>query len=322
MAFLHSFRSISLFCGILAVAVPCRELMQSTARAGETNLAPKVETKEADPRAGDRASVRAAMTQFVKSFKTRDAKGLASLWTADGEYENEQAVVVHGRAALERAFTEFFSKTPEIEGETQPESLRFLSRDAAIEEGIVRVRRGSSVAPTAARYSALFTREDGKWLLARLQESSMVERSTVADLEWLIGDWKSVDASGAEILAKYTWAPNRKFILVHFTIKEKELTLSGNQVIGVDPATDSLRTWTFEANGGVAEAHWEQDGDHWVLDAVGNLPDGRALTETNILRRINNNTFTFQSIHRMLGEEQLPDLAPVKVARVSAKAQP
>src|SRR5262249_51244376 len=101
-----------------------------------------------------------------------------------------------------------------------------------------------------------------------------------------------------------------------FNIKEKGLALSGSQVIGVDPATGAIHTWTFEADGGVGEADWSRDGDHWVLEAAGTLTDGSTLTETNILRRVNDDTFTWQSVDRKHGDEVLPDLAPVKVTRV------
>ena len=94
--------------------------------------------------------------------------------------------------------------------------------------------------------------------------------------------------------------------------------LSGTQVIGVDPATGELHSWTFEADGGVGEADWSRDGDHWVLDAAGTLTDGGTLTETNVLRRINDDTLTWQSVDRLLDDETIPDLAPVKVSRIKS----
>ncbi len=69
----------------------------------------------------------------------------------------------------------------------------------------------------------------------------------------------------------------------------------------------------------MGEADWSRDGDHWVLDADGTLPDGRTLTETNILRRVDDDTFTWQSVDRLLDDSELPDLAPVKVTRVKPK---
>ena len=112
---------------------------------------------------------------------------------------------------------------------------------------------------------------------------------------------------------------NKKFIHVQFTSKATDRVLSGSQVIGLDPATGMIHSWTFEHNGGIGEADWMRDGDHWVLDAAGTLADGRALTETNVLRRVNNDTFTWQSINRSLDDVELPDSAPVKVERIKTE---
>jgi uncharacterized protein (TIGR02246 family) len=266
-------------------------------------------------RGADRAAVRAAVEAFVKAFEARDPKALAALWTDEGEYKNERGLTVQGREALEKGFAAFFARTPEIKAEVRPGATRFLSRDTATEDGTVTVRRGPASSATRARYHALLVREDGRWKFARLEESAE-EEASVDDLAFLVGEWTSTSGQGAEIHTTYSWAANKKFLHVQFSIKEKQLTLSGDQVIGVDPATHALHTWTFEADGGVGEADWERDGDHWVLDATGTLADGRTLKETNVLRRVNDDRLTWQSVNRTLDDEELPDLAPVKVTRV------
>jgi hypothetical protein len=88
--------------------------------------------------------------------------------------------------------------------------------------------------------------------------------------------------------------------------------------IGIDPKSGVLHSWTFEASGGVGGALWHRDGDHWVLDAAGSLPDGGVFMETNVLRRINDRTFTWQSQSRSLDNVTLPDRAPVKVVKIDA----
>ena len=269
----------------------------------------------ADARDADRAAVREAFAGFVKAFESRDAKALAGHWTTEGEYENAEGVTVRGREALEKGFAAFFDRTPEVKAEVHPEALRFLGRDSAIEDGTVDVRRGAAEPSTRARYNALFLREDGKWLLARLAETTDDEPS-LDDLAWLVGDWKSLAGQDAEILTTYSKDENGKFLKVRFTIKGKDRTLSGFQVLGKDPATGDIRAWTFEAEGGIGEAVWARDGDHWTAEATGTLADGRTLVATNILRRINDDLFTWQSIDRMLDDEELPDLPPVKVTRV------
>jgi hypothetical protein len=158
-------------------------------------------------------------------------------------------------------------------------------------------------------------REGGRWLVAQLSESPG-DKESIEDLGWLVGEWKSKTKEGAEIQTTYSWHPNKKFLQSQFTIKEKSLTLSGSQVIGVDPAIGTIHSWAFEADGGVGEGDWRRDGDHWLVEASGTLADGRTLTETNILRRVNDDTYTWQSIDRHLGDDTLADLAPVKVMRV------
>jgi uncharacterized protein (TIGR02246 family) len=268
-----------------------------------------------DSRKEDREAIRKDLESFVKAFESRDAKALAAHWSADGEYRNDAGVQLRGRDAIEAAFATLFANTPEVKAEIHRDSLRFLSRDTAVGEGRVAVRRGLAAAQTHAHYTTFLVREEGHWQLAQLTEADDGEVS-VADLDWLVGEWKSTPRQGAEIQTTYSWAPNRKFLKVQFSLKEKEIELSGQQVLGVDPATDAIHSWTFEADGGVGEGEWSRDGDHWTIAAQGTLADGTTLTETNILRRIDADTFTWQSVNRLLGDNEIADLPPVKVTRV------
>lgn len=270
-----------------------------------------------ESRAADRQAIRDTMASFVKAFQARDAKALASHWTTEGEHTTVRGLTVHGRPALEAGFTEFFSATPELTADIHPDSLRFLSSVAAIEQGTVTIRKGAAEAPTTARYEALLVQEDNQWRLASLSEST-AQGVSVADLDWLIGEWKSTVGGGAEIHTRYAWDANKKFIDVTFRLQEGDRTLTGRQVIGVDPATGTLHSWTFEANGGVGEADWSRDGHDWVLSAAGSLPNGATLEETNILRRVNADTLTWQSTKRVLNGSEIADLAPVKVTRIPA----
>ncbi len=272
----------------------------------------------ADARAKDRAAIQAAMKSFVKDFEARDAKALAVHWTAEGEFENDRGNNVHGHAALEQAFAEFFKRTPDVSAAIESTGLRFLSDATAIEDGKVTVRRGPADAANPAKYSVLWVRDNGNWRMARLSESP-ADDPTINDLAWLIGEWKSSPDGHAEIHTTYSWSPSKKFIHGRFTLKKKELSLSGDQIIGVDPATGLIHSWTFEADGGVGDADWTSDGDHWVLDAEGTLSGGSTLSETNVLRRINNDTFTWQSVARLLDDDELADLPPVKVTRVKGQ---
>ncbi len=275
----------------------------------------KTQRSDSDGQTKDRLAIEATMASFAKAFQAGDAKSLAAHWTAGGEYQNESGIYLQGREALETRFAEFFATAPDPSAETQRKSMRFLSSDLAIIEGSVSVRRGPAEPAKSAKFSVLLARDGGQWRIAQMRESPD-DQVTIEELGWLIGDWKSVSKDGAEIETSYAWDANKKFIHVRFTIKETAIGLEGTQIIGVDPETGGIRSWTFEASGGVGEANWERDGDHWVLDLVGTAADGRTLTETNVLRQINADTITWQSVNRMLDDVEIPDLAPVKLTRV------
>lgn len=273
----------------------------------------------ADPHAADRAAIGEALKSLSKAFAGRDAKALAGHWTSEGEYENESGVSLKGREALAAAFSKFFAKTPELKSEVQPGGLRFLAKDTAMSEGKVAVQRGPTVPTTYAKYSALLVRDEGTWRLAKLTESPW-DKTSLDELAWLEGEWKTAAGENADIRTVYKWSSNRKFLHGQFTIKEKDkrLSLSGLQIIGIHPATGQLHSWVFEADGGVAEGEWERDDDHWTIQAGGTLADGADLAETNVLRRVSNDVFTWQSVYRSLDGVDVADLPPVKVTRVKS----
>ena len=268
-----------------------------------------------EPREKDQAAIAAVMQSFVKAFEARDAKQLASHWTTECEFENARGVVVSGRDELEKSFAALFAKNPEASAKLDSDSVRFLSADTAIYEGTVAIRRGPTQPSTEADYTALLVREGGTWKLAQMSESSFDE-AIIEDLAWLIGDWKTPGDQETQLLISYTWDPNKQFMHVKLHRTEEGLDITGTQIIGIDPTTGQFRSWTFEADGGIGEAHWSRDGDSWVLSAIITFADGQTRSETNVFRRIDDDTVTYQSIGRTLDDVQLPDLPPMKLTRV------
>ena len=90
-------------------------------------------------------------------------------------------------------------------------------------------------------------------------------------------------------------------------------------MIGLDPTTDEIRTWTFEADGGYGEGTCTRDGDKWLFASSATLADGRAMTATNILTPIDRDTFVWQPTNLTIDDEPVGNLPPVRVTRVKAK---
>lgn len=268
-------------------------------------------------READREAVRATVKDFIKAFDKGDAKALADFWTEEGEYVAGDGTTLHGRAALEDGYFQFFKKNPDVKLELTIESIHFISHENAVVEGIARTHaRAKAEEPTSSRISGLFVLENGKWLVALLREWPD-DGAALRDVDWLIGTWEAKN-DNVDVRTTYEWEDGRNFIRARFTIKDKDKddTLSGTQLIGKDPRTGLLHSWIFESDGGFGEAVWTWDGNAWRLNAASVEPDGAETTATNLFTPIDKDTFTWQSIDRTVSGEEAPNIPPVKVVRV------
>jgi uncharacterized protein (TIGR02246 family) len=275
-------------------------------------------TPPANDRPADREAIHAAARAFARAFEKGDAAAATGLFTESGEYYDDDGTVLRGRAALAKGYTEFFAKRAELKTESKTDAIRFLGQDTAVEEGLFTVRAKDQPSKSS-RYSALWVRQDGKWLMGMLKEwaDDTTERASLNDVSWLIGAWET---SGSDLTARttYEWTPSKAFIHVHYSLMPKggDKPMIGNQVIGVDPASGAIRSWTFDCDGGIGEATWTWDAGRWAIDSAGTLADGSGTTCLNFLTKTGNDSFTWKSVKRTVNGADLPDLGPVIVKRV------
>jgi uncharacterized protein (TIGR02246 family) len=296
------------FAGAVCLAAGCRPAAEAQPAA-----APKA-VPAAEERPADRDAVKAALASFAAAFQKGDGKALSAHWTAEGEYIEDDGTSFRGRAALEKAYGEFFAKNKDNALEVEVESIRFPSKDTAVVEGHFKLRKGPKRELIVSKCSFLYAREDGKWLIAIAREWPG-DGLTVRDLEWLVGTWE-VKRDTTVVRTHYEWAGNKAFLRCRFTITQDGTTTGGTQMIGKDPATGALRVWTFEDDGGVGEAEITRDGKKWVFHAGGTTSEGRSLSVTNLMTPVDADSFLWQAVERVLDGEDLADLPPVKVTRV------
>jgi uncharacterized protein (TIGR02246 family) len=316
----HSRVLIGLVAALAAGAAGALWLSRSPAQekapgAGQPAPAPQEGAGEKSP---DVAAVRKAAAAFVKAFNAGDAKAVAALWTRDGEYVGPDGEKVRGRAALEKEFAEFFKKHPKARLEAQIESVRLFGAQTALEEGTLKVQI-PGVERSESRYSVLHVREGDGWRVASVREwvPDPAEAVSLNDLAWLVGEWVA-KAEKIEVRTIYSWGADKLTLQCRYTIRrDGKETSSGTQIIGKDPAR-GLRSWLFDRSGAFGESVWERDGDRWVIDAAGTLPDGSELSAVNILIPLDADTFTWQSVERTAAGTPLPDVPPVRVTRVKA----
>lgn len=276
--------------------------------------------KSEPARPDEENAIREASESLARAMEKGDAKAVADFFTQEGEYQDEDQDIIRGREAIAKAYGDFFAKRKEVKVQNKIDKVRFLGKDTAIQEGTITVTAADTPADSS-RYSTLYLRQDGHWLIGLLKEwgDEKTSKANINDLAWLIGSWQTEKAESVS-KSKYEWAENKKFIRCDYSVqiklKDKTVHSKGTQVIGVDPAVGLIHTWTFDSEGGVGEASWTWDGNRWVIHSSGTLSDGTELNATNLMTRAGDNAFTWRSVNRSSSGEPLPDLPAVKVIRV------
>lgn len=265
-------------------------------------------------RAGDEAAIRKAAADFIQAVEKGDAKAVAASWTEEGEYIGDDGTTIRGRANIEAAYKKAFARNKNLKVEITVESIRFPSKDTAIEEGYAKRYRENSEHSTSSRYSVLHVREGGRWLMALLREWPD-EGVSLRDFDWLIGTWEA-KTDDTEVRTTYKWDAKKNSIRCEIAIKGEGRNVTATQVLLKDPRTGQLRSWVFDDDGGFGDGTWTRDGKRWVIAATGVQGDGGELTATNILVPVDKDTFTWQSTERTLDGAALPNIPPVKVRRV------
>jgi len=270
--------------------------------------------KEDGNQAADKAALKQTVQSLIAAIEAGDARAMAAHWTENGEYLADDGTAFRGRVAIEKEYLRAFAKrTAKVKAEFEVDSIRFPSKDTAIEEGYFKVRVGKD-APITSKFSILHVREGGQWLMAVVREWPNAG-VVIRDLDWLIGSWAAKN-DDVEIQSTYKWWGNKTFIRGEFSIKQKDRAASGFQMIGRDPATGDIRSWAFDPDGSFGEGVWTREGKKWFQESAGVLPDGTTISMTNIITQLDHDAFTFQSVDRTVGGEDVADLPPVRVNRV------
>jgi uncharacterized protein (TIGR02246 family) len=268
----------------------------------------------------DQDAIRLSSKAFAQAFARRDAKALAALWTEKGEHHDAHGNVVRGRAALEKAFRALFKENPDRKVEVLIESIRPLGPDLAIEEGILRKVSADRELPATTLYSAIHHREKAGWKIALSREWGAGE-DRLEDLAWLVGKWQG-KFKDREITLSIAKDPKKPALVGKFSRKVRgKVVASGTLRIFIDKQMGQLRSAHVDNDGGVGQSLWIRDGNRWVLDAIGVLGDGTETASVNILGRVNNDEFTWQSVDRVAGDDELPDTLPVKLKRITGKGR-
>lgn len=273
-----------------------------------------------DPAAAERAAITKTAEAFVAAFAKGDATALAAFWTPDGDYIDSDGHPIKGREAIANDFARMFKEVKGLTLRIEQASVRFPTADTAIEDGVTSVIPSDNSPPVRTRYSNLLVKQDGKWLLASVRESSYTPPNNadqLRPLEWMIGEWAqdTKEPHAARVLIE--WTPDQSFIIASRAVMVNGEPLdNGEQRIGWDAASKQLRSWTFESDGGFAEGAWMPDGEKWVNRVSAVLRTGSLMTSTTVVTRVDPDTITFQSKEQVIDGKPVADSPVVTMKRM------
>lgn len=277
--------------------------------------------KTADPAprpSADEEQIRKAVVAFVELYNAHKAAELVDLFAADARVVYSNGSEENGREEIKQSFEDAFAANPKTAVSVDVDSIRFLTPEVAVEEGSTMIFPDGETLTSRDRYTVLHLKRDGRWLMQSVrvvEEESLSAYGELSPLEWLVGEW--IDEGREELVeATFRWDDNKSFLLEEFqVVRDGDVVLKGTQRIGWDPQAKQIRSWIFDSAGGFGETTWIPAGDDWICKATGVRPDGASASATRRLTRIGEDHVVWTSTDRILGGEQLPDLAVTMVRK-------
>lgn len=285
-------------------------LLTATGPVGGPPASQEAPTPAPPPASAAESEIREAIDGFRKAFAKGDAAAVASTFTTDAEITGDSGEKIRGRDAIAAQFAGLFRESPGVTIAIAPDSIRSLGPDTAVEEGTATIATVGGPSETS-RYEAVYVKQGGRWLQARVREFAEADlgpHERLKPLEWLVGDWVDEGQDGV-VHTSCAWSPDGNYLLRDFRVQVRgKAAVSGTQRIAWDPSTKQVKSWTFDADGTHSDQHWAQDeAGRWIIKSSGALADGRRVTATNILAKTGKDSATWTSTDRTLGDLAAPD---------------
>ncbi|QGJ69344.1 SgcJ/EcaC family oxidoreductase [Planctomycetales bacterium 10988] len=268
----------------------------------------------------EEAEVRQALREYIEAFNNKDLTALSSSWTEQGtHHDRDSGEQTKGREAIVGDIAEYLKLTPDCKLTGTIESIHFVQPDVASIKGQT-IMEETEGEPIEAGFSAIMVQTEGKWMIDSVEEFSLEEESNehpLADLAWLVGTWVE-ESEETKVSTTFQWTSSEAFLLRSFVVEQGEMVVQqGTQVIGWDPRSQEIRSWTFHSDGSFGDAVWLQSKNQWVINTSQTLASGEAASGTYLLKAVDNDTLSIQLIAHTIEGEPQPTSDPVTAIRVS-----
>jgi uncharacterized protein (TIGR02246 family) len=269
-------------------------------------------------RAADQQAIAAIAQAFTRAYNAGDAKAVTALYSEDAEIIDEDRARVEGRSNIEALYASIFQSRPGATIEITTHSLRFLSPDAAKEEGQTRLTPAGKEAQSTRNYSVFYVKNGDRWLYSSVREEhahEVTHHERLKELEWLLGEWID-ESSEATVHVNCRWSEDKHYLIRDFLVHAQgKPVMTVTQRIGWDPLRRQIKSWVFDSEGGYGDALWSRNGNQWLIKSTGVLPDGKTASATNLLTQTGPTQAKWVSSERTLGDQEIPGQVEVVMVR-------
>jgi uncharacterized protein (TIGR02246 family) len=278
--------------------------------------------------AADEEMVRKFIRSYAEAFNRQDLDAVAAMWTESGHHvDRNTGERTEGRAAIRADLEQLFQGPGPLHLTGTVDQIRFVTPTVVSAQGTT-TTSAPDEEPTLSQFTAILVQQDGKWLIDSIEESPAAPAASpfvaLSELEWLVGRW--VDDSDEErIVSTVRWSGNQTFLIRSIsseTAGNSAPTPLGTEIIGWDPRSRQIRSWTFNADGSFGDSVWSKADADWIIRSTQVLPDGEAASGTYIVTMVDPNTLTWQLVGHEVEGRPSPSSEAVTVTRVPEVEEP
>lgn len=277
-------------------------------------------TAAADLRA-DEAEIQKFLRDYVDAFNRQDLDALSAMWSETCTHVDRQSGQrTEGRAAIRADLSEALKNPAKSRIEGTVDRIELLKPDRASVEGTT-TTSAPDQQPSISQFSAILVKHGDGWQIDSVEEMPKPQPSTayeaLQDLAWLEGAWLD-DSKDSPVVSTFRWSPTGSFLIRSFSTKDGDAaTQLGTQIIGWDPRSQQIRSWTFNADGSFGDGVWAKSGSDWSIKSTQTLADGRAASGTYVISPVDKNTVTLRLVGQEVEGEPAPASEPISLRRVA-----
>ena len=263
----------------------------------------------------DEEAIRQGSQAYAEAFNKGDLDAVMGFFADDADFLDEEGNYYEGKQEIRERFENVLTDLKDYKLTLKPVKTRFFQSDVCVIDGEATLKSPDDEV-TTNRFVSVSVRKNGKWQISSVRDvvgETFSVPVTLEDrlkvLDWLVGEWVSDDPNST-VSMHSEWGPNKSSLMQTHSVKVGQKSEKAVwQRVGWDPGSDRIKSWYHDSRGGYGEGVWLIDGDRYIIDSTGVLPDGREASARFILKKLDDSTFQWDSVGREVNGQSVTDVS-------------